>query len=138
MSAPAVSRDTSAAELLKGIIGDVDRLLQQELALAREEVREAAESLRRPVLGLILGAVVAAFGSSILAVGFGRAWTSWLGWPTWTGYAMAGAALMIIGGGVLIGVGRAFRRLDLVPRKTVETLGEQVEWLRHRKASGTR
>ncbi len=136
MGAPAVARDASAAALLKGIIADVERLLQQEFALAREEVREDIERLSRAVLGLIVGAVVVAFGTSMLAVGFGRALTLWLEWPTWTGYAVAGAALVILGAGVLVGARRAFQRLDLVPRKIVETIGEQVQWLRHRTASG--
>ena len=136
MGAPAIAREASAAELLKGIIADVERLLQQELALAREELREDVQRLRRPVLGSILGTVVSAFGASILMVGFGRALTWRFEWPTWTGYALAGAGLLLIGAGVLAGVRRAFRRLDLVPRKTVRTLEEQVEWLKHRRASG--
>ena len=135
MSAPAVARDASAAELLKGIIADVERLLQQEFALARQEVREDVGRLRRPVLGLVVGGVVVACGSSMLAVGFGRALAFSLGWPTWTGYVVAGAALVISGGSILLAVRRAFRRLDLVPRKTVETIGEQVHWLRHRTPS---
>jgi len=136
VGAPAAGPEDSVAALLKGIVADFQMLVRQEFVLARQEAREDLRRVRAPVAALVVGAVAIAFGASLLVLGLGRALALMLGWPPWAGYVVAGGMLLVLGGAVLAGARRRLTQIDLVPRKTVETLGENVEWLRHRIASG--
>ena len=137
MVAPAAAGpEDSVAALLKGIVADFQMLVRQEFVLARQEAGDDLRRVCAPAAVLVAGAVAIAFGASLLVLGLGRALALTLGWPPWAGYVIAGGMLLVLGGAVLAGARRRLMQIDLVPHKTVETMGENVEWLRHRIAPG--
>jgi hypothetical protein len=136
VAAPGAGSEDSVAALLKGIVADFQALLRQEFVLARQEAREDLQRVRAPVAEVVVGAVAVAFGASLLVLGVGRALALTFGWPPWAAYVLAGGILLVLGGAVLAAARQRLRQVDLVPHKTVETIGENVEWLRHRIASG--
>ncbi len=126
--------DDSLAELIKGAIADARDLIHAEVALARAELQDEIVRIRAGVAVLVVAAITATLAllSLMLAVAWGL--SAALDWPVWAGFAVvtAGLALCTI---VLGLVGR--RRLvgqRHMPR-TVDTLKENLEWMRTRTPS---
>ena len=125
------TREPSIADVIKHAIRDAQELVRSEIALAKTEVRY---EVRRVSVGagLLAGAALAA----IIAVIFLMATIAWaipelLDWPRWTGFGIV-TVLTAITAGVLGYVGK--KRIT-VPRhmpRTVDTLKENIEWMRTR------
>jgi uncharacterized membrane protein YqjE len=130
-------RERGMGDLVKELSGQVSVLMRQEIELARTEATEKAKKagVGAGMLGgagvaalLMLGALTA-FLILVLALAL----------PNWA------AALIVTGvwavvAGVLALLGREKVRevRTPVPEKTVETMKEDVEWLKDPTRSGTR
>jgi type IV secretory pathway TrbD component len=130
-------RERGMGDLVKELSGQVSVLMRQEIELARTEATEKAKKagVGAGMLGgagvaalLMLGALTA-FLILVLALAL----------PNWA------AALIVTGvwavvAGVLALLGREKVRevRTPVPKKTVETMKEDVEWLKDPTRSGTR
>lgn len=123
-------RTQSTAELVKQLSRQASALLRQEIELAKTEMREKAVDASTGAAAFT-GAAIAA----LLALG---ALTAFLilaldgAMPAWAAalcvtalWAVIAAALGVYGRERLRDAGRP------VPEKTVETLKEDMEWLRH-------
>lgn len=125
----AAEDSASTGQLLARISGDASRLLQQEAELARIEIRDEAAKAGKAA-GMFGGAGLAAhmvllFGS--LAAVFGLAHVLD---PAWAALIVTGIWLLV--GLALYASGRVrLRRVPSKPERTVETLKENAEWLRH-------
>lgn len=118
----------SAASLLSGILGDLQRLVEQQFQLTRREI--AAEVQQRSgaaAIGIIGIAMV--FLSSLE---FCLAATHWLHWatsaatadpaqlPLWTCHAIVALVLMIVGG-ITLWLGQArFNAISATPNPATE------------------
>jgi uncharacterized membrane protein YqjE len=129
--------DEPMAKLLKQLATETTTLVKQELELAKAEVRETGRKAA-PGLGMIGGAGIAA----LLALG---ALTAFLilaldgAMPNWVAalivtavYAAASAVLY------LRGKERVEEAGSPVPRQTIETVKEDIEWAKHPTRSATR
>ena len=123
-------RDRSTGELIKDLSEQASMLVRQEIQLARIEM---AEKGKRASVGAI--ALTSAGIAGLLTLG---ALTACLilaldgGMPNWAAalcvtllWAAVGAALVLYGREKLREVGTA------VPEKTVESVKEDMKWLRH-------
>lgn len=119
----------SAGQLLGEIAADLSTLLRKEVELARAEIAAEAAKAGKGA-GLLGGAgyaahMLALFGSLALVFGIGDA--TGLGW----------AALIVTGlwglvAAVLAMSGRkTLRSMSAKPERTVESLKEDAEWVRH-------
>lgn len=119
----------STGQLLVRISADASRLLRQEVELAKLEVRDEAAKAGKAA-GLFAGAGIAAhmvmlFGS--LAAVFGLAHVLDAAWA-----ALIVAGIWLVASSTLYASGRIrLRRVLPKPERTVETLKENAEWLRH-------
>ena len=138
MSEPArIADEPSLSTIVSDVASDVKRLLRQEVELAKTEVRaEAAKAgragrmLASGAMALHLAAVVASvggvFGAAVLLERF----------PVLAGYAYAAAAagvalIWLIVGAVLVSGGRRrLRKVSPIPHRTIQTLKEDIAWLR--------
>ncbi len=111
------------------MIEDVQRLLRQEMALAKAEIREEAAKAGKAA-GLLSGAGFAGYMVLVLlslAAVFGLAEVIALGWS-----ALVVAAVWAVIGAVLFLVGRGrMRNVSPTPKQTIETLKEDAQWARH-------
>ncbi|GAA5035195.1 phage holin family protein [Actinopolymorpha pittospori] len=125
----AAEDSASTGQLLARISGDASRLLRQEAELARIEIRDEAAKAGKAA-GMFGGAGVAAhmvllFGS--LAAVFALAHVLD---PAWAALVVTGIWLLV--SLTLYASGRVrLRRVPSKPERTVETLKEDAEWLRH-------
>lgn len=125
----AAEDSASTGQLLARISGDASRLLRQEAELARIEIRDEAGKAGKAA-GMFGGAGLAAhmvllFGS--LAAVFGLAHVLD---PAWAALIVTGIWLLV--SLALYASGRVrLRRVPSKPERTVETLKENAEWLRH-------
>ncbi len=121
----------SMTALVDGIITDAQRLIRQELALARTELQEEWTKTKTAAAALGVGIVILALGGIFLC--FMLVYLlNWLtGMPLWACYGIVGG-LFLVGGGVLLLLGRnQASSVNFVPRQTVETMKENVQWIKN-------
>ncbi|GGS30029.1 MULTISPECIES: phage holin family protein [Actinokineospora] len=123
------TEEPSLGELVSEITDDLGRLLRQEVALARAELKgEAAKAGK--AAGMLGGAgfaggMVALLLSLAAAYGLGNVMD--LGWAT-----LLVAAVWAVIGAVLYFRGRAaMRSVSPKPEQTLQTLKEDAQWARH-------
>ena len=128
----------SVGSLLTDVASDVTRLLHQEVELAKTEIRaEASKAIKAGRL-IASGALALHLVAVITSVAAVLAVTEVLVdvLPEWSRLAPAMAAtgvavLWLIIGLLLIGSGRRrLRRISPMPRQTIQSLKEDLAWLR--------
>lgn len=122
----------SVGELLGEVTGDLSRLMRQEVALAKVELKEEAAQAGK-ASGMLAGAgavgyLVLVFLS--LALMFALDNVMGIGWA-----ALLTAALLGIVSAVLFVLGRnRLKQVSPKPEQTVETLKEDVQWAKNRNS----
>jgi hypothetical protein len=123
-------RERSTGELVRDLSEHASRLVRQEVALAKAEMSEKGRKAGAGI-GMLAGAAVAA----LLTLG---ALTAFLVLALDEGMATWLAALLVtllwgVVAGVLALLGRnKLREMGTpVPEKTVESVKEDIEWLKH-------
>jgi len=126
--------ESSLADLVKGIIEDVQHLTKQQFALLKQELKEDMSKTRKAAMPMVIGGVVAFVGLLI----FSHAIALFLGWifpglPIWAAYAIVGFVIMAGGGGLLFAGERQFSTFNPLPDRSLEALKENVECLTNPK-----
>lgn len=123
------SHDPSAAELVKQVSEQTQRLIRQELALARLEISEKARHAGIGAGLLGAAAVVALFGVgtlvAMLVLLLATALEPWL-----AALIVAVALLAVAGALALSGKGRLSRAAPAAPEQTIENVKADVEEVR--------
>jgi len=128
-------RDPSVSTLISGIVGDAQELVRKEIALARQEVREEISNAKDAGIKLAIAGAVLAVGGLLLVLMLAQALADLLDLPTWVGYGIVGLALAIVGYILLSSAQKRMKEISPVPEKTVETMKENVEWIKDRTTS---
>jgi uncharacterized membrane protein YqjE len=123
-------------ELVEQLSADVRELVRAELALAKAEL---LGSVRRMAVAAGLAAVAAVVG--LLALGTLAA-TAVIAlanvWPAWLAALVAALVLAALAGIMMISCLKIGRRaVPPKPVETIESLKEDVEWVKTRARSGT-
>ena len=122
--------DRSLGELFAGLANDTGTLVRQEVALAKAELTQNATQVGKHVGSLVVGGAVgyAAFLAVMAAaiIGLGRVI------PLWAAALVIGVAVAVVAWLLVSGALRALRQTDVVPRRTVETLKEDAQWVKDR------
>ena len=135
-----MTRDAASGELqdLAGLVhaiaGDVERLVSQHAALAREELRDGIGRVPVAAAALTTGAgLVAAggvLGTLMLVHGLHRSTRI----PLWGCYGLVGGTLAAAGCGLVAAGARHAAGIRLVPRETIAALREDIAWLKDQVA----
>jgi hypothetical protein len=132
MTSPATGDATpSLATLVGGIVDDLQKLIRQELKLARIEVQQEFDKAK-------FGIAFSAAGAGLLALSvipflfmFVYLLHEYAGLPLWGSFGIVFGGLVLVGG-LLIAVGVAkLRQIHLVPPQTAETMRENVQWIKN-------
>jgi Putative Actinobacterial Holin-X, holin superfamily III len=127
--------EPSLAQLLTGIINDAKALVRHELALATYEIREDLRKTNTAMLSLGIGIGVAALGGLLLILMLVHLLHALAGLPLWACYGIVGG-LLAISGAVLLLIGKnTIARIDVIPPQTMETMKENVQWIKSRATS---
>lgn len=116
------------ADVLQDIVGNVQKIVRAEVKLAKAEVKGEASKAGRAAGMMAAGAVSAiyALGLLLLTILFALAqiMALWLA-------ALILFVLLAVVTAILLGIGRKrFRAVHATPEKTVETMKENVEWVK--------
>jgi len=128
-------RDASVAAIVGGIVGDVQDLARKEVALAKQEIKEELNDAKEAGIRLGIGAGVLIIGAMFLMIALALGVAALLNQPSWVGFAIVGVIFAVVGGILLyLGQQRA-KTIDPMPNKTIETMKENVEWIKDRTTS---
>lgn len=118
----------SFGQLLSQLANHSAALVRDEMALAKQELRESIRSVRLGVTTLAIGALIGLIALATLTAAAVIGLAHFMD----AGYAalIVGGALALIGGSVaLIGINR-LKRTNLTPEQTMKTLEEDRQWLK--------
>lgn len=123
-NATDVLEERPLRELVLQLSQDASRLVEQEIALAKQEAREKVEQLQRGVLGISAGALVLQTGFLALTAALILLLAQSL--PSWVAALVIGAAFCVVGGMVFAKGKRVLQHVDLKPEKTAHSVKEDV------------
>jgi hypothetical protein len=125
--------ETTMTPLLRGILDDTQKLLRQEIALARVEVTEDARRARDAVVGISVGAVMGymafifvCFASVYLLIAYQPTL------PVWGAYAIVAAVLAVVSWIFTARGMRRAREIRGVPQQTVDSIQQGFQWMQRR------
>ena len=124
-----ISRDRSMAEILKDIIGNVQKIVRGEVRLAKQEVKAEAVKAWNSARMLMVGWILALFAAGYVLLGIVYALA--LAIPAW---AAAGAVGIVLAIAAAASISAGLNRWKLVhpaPEKTIETIKENVQWMKN-------
>ncbi|WP_337176302.1 phage holin family protein [Paludisphaera sp.] len=118
------------ADGIEPVARDAVRLVELHADLLRGEIRETASEAVPAVTSLAAGAGLAAAGGLLgsLALVHGLHRVSRV--PLWGCYGLVGGLLGAVGAGLMGAGGRKLSGVDFIPRETLATLKEDLEWVR--------
>ena len=121
--------ERTLGEMFAELSRETRTLVQQELQLAKTELTEKASKMGKGA-GLIVGGGLIAYGGLLAIIAAMVLITIALGVPPWAA-ALVGGVLAAGIGYLLIRSGlAALKPQELTPRKTIDTLKEDAQWLK--------
>lgn len=131
----ADGRDTrSIAEITNDLLTNAQEVLRDEVRLAKVEIAHELKSAARATAMLAAGAILALFAFGMLLFAATWALDNWL--PLWAAALIVAAAVALVAT-VLIVVGKnRVSEINPKPEETVETMKENVQWVKQPTQSG--
>jgi hypothetical protein len=124
---PQRNEEPSLGELFASLARDTSNLVRQEVELARTEITQKATSAGKEVGYIAAGGAIAYLGLIVLA--FAIVWLlAEVLLPLWLSALIVGLVVAAAGYFVLQKGLSDFKRLNLAPKQTIETLKEDVAW----------
>lgn len=120
------------AELVADIVQDAQKLIRQELALVRTEIQQELSRAKAAAVLFAFAAVAFGLGGILLALALVRGLEALSGLPLWLDYGIISIVYLGTGFFLLQKGNNKAEQVDFVPRETVETVKENVQWIRNR------
>jgi MFS family permease len=127
--------DASLSALLSGIVGDAQELVRKEIALARQEIREEISAAKNAGTALAIAGAVLAIGGIFLLITLALGLADLFDWPSWAGFGLVGLVSAIVGAVLLSSARQRLQEVHPLPERTVETMKENIEWIKDRTSS---
>jgi hypothetical protein len=125
---PALREDRSIGELFGQLSQDMTMLFRQELQLARAELSEKISQVTSNLVSVVAGGFVAYVGALALVAALILGLHEAAEISPWVSALIVGA-IFAVAGYVMLNRGlKELKRVDLAPRRTVETLKDDVQW----------
>ncbi|MFN7945412.1 MAG: phage holin family protein [Blastocatellia bacterium] len=125
---PTAAHRESLGELISDLASQSSSLIRDEIALARQELREKVKTVQAALMIIALGAVTALVAVLALCAAVILALSEYL--KPWQSALLTGGVLAVAAG-IIIAVGLShLRQTSLKPEQTIETLEENKEWLK--------
>jgi uncharacterized membrane protein YqjE len=123
-----LKEERSIGELLGQLSQDMALLVRQEMELAKTEINEKLTRAVREVTSLVAGGLVAYLGMLTLVATLILVLHEGAGLAAWVAGLIVTAILAIAGFILLRGALRGLKRIDPTPRRTVETIKDDIQW----------
>ena len=121
--------ERSLGDLFSDLSRETTTLVRQEVQLAKAELTQSATEAARGIGMLVAGGAVAYAGLLfvLLAIVFGLIEA---GWDAWLSALVVGVVVVAIGAILVLRAREFLKPANLAPRRTVETLKEDQEWVK--------
>ena len=123
-----MATDRSVADVLQDILRNVQDILRSEVRLAKTEIRQEATQAAAAALWMTIGVV------GLLSAWMFLLWTAVYALstvlPLWAATLVVAVAVACAGGMVLTAGLRRFTRMKPMPERTIESLQENLEWMK--------
>jgi hypothetical protein len=127
--------DTTVSDLISGLVNDAQQLVHREIDLAKREVAIEIDKVKQGVVALGIGAGLALIGALLLGHMLVYLVQTLTGLSLWVSYLIVGA-IFAIGGGLLLTQGiKRMKTVDPVPRETIESVKEDLQWIKEQNPS---
>jgi hypothetical protein len=124
--------DRSVGQLLGDLTRELQALLRKEFELAKAETKEEAQ--RAVAAGKGFGVAALAGYMALIMLSFAAAWALTAIMPTGWAFFAIGLIFGLVAVVMALQGRRQLQKFHPVPEDTVETLKEDVEWLKSRKS----
>jgi hypothetical protein len=129
--ATRIDDDRSLGQLLSDVTRELQLLVRKELELARAETKE--ELQRAAAAGKGLGIAALAGYLALVMLAFAGAWALTAIMPTGWAFLVMAALFGVVAAAAALRGRRRLQEFHPVPEETVQTLKEDVQWLKSRK-----
>ena len=123
-----MAADRSVTHVLQDILRNVQDILRSEVRLAKAEIRQEATQAATSALWMTVGVV------GLLSAWMFLLWTAVYALttvlPLWAATLVIAVAVACAGGTVLTAGLRRFTRMKPMPERTIESLQENLEWMK--------
>jgi hypothetical protein len=127
--------DASVSDLLSGLIGDAQQLVRREIDLAKREVAIEVNKVKQGAIALGIGAGLALIGALLLGHMLVYLVQTLADLSLWVSYLIVGG-LFAVGGGLLLMQGiKRIKDVDPMPRETIESVKEDIQWIKEQNPS---
>ena len=131
---PALREDRSIGELFGQLSQDMTLLFRQELQLARTEMSEKISRVTSNLVSVVAGGFVAYVGALALAAALVLGLHEAADISPWVSALIVGGVFAVTGYVMLNRGLKELKRVDLAPRRTVETLKDDVQWAKEQRS----
>ncbi len=133
---PSDTGTPSMAELVHGILADVQELLRQQFEFFHQELRGDYRRTRDVAVAFAAGAALTVTAAVLLLA----ALVGFLHWlvpavPLWGWSAILGGLFLIAGAALAYGAKRKLDSTNLLPNQTVQVVKENVQWIKQQVTS---
>ena len=122
--------DVSLTSLVNGIVNDAQELMKQQLALFQAEIKEDMRKTTEASSAMGAGLAVTLVGSILLCftLVYLLHWAFYPRVELWVWFAVVGAVVTGVGGGLIWWAWAKFHSFNPLPDKTAQALKENLEW----------
>jgi hypothetical protein len=131
---PELKQERSIGELFGQLTQDMTLLVRQEVQLARTEMSEKLSRFATNLISVATGGFVAYLGGLALVGALILAVRDLANISLALSALIVGAVLAIVGYVMLQRGVKEIKRVDLAPRRTVETLKDDVQWAKEQRS----
>jgi protein-S-isoprenylcysteine O-methyltransferase Ste14 len=131
--ADRISTETSPSltSLVTEIVGDLQKLVRQEIQLARTEVKQEWEKTKTAASAMAAGAALLTLGTFVLCFALGYLLWTYTALPRWACFGIVGLALVVLGVILLLAGRSKANQVSVIPPQTAETMKENVQWIQN-------
>jgi TRAP-type C4-dicarboxylate transport system permease small subunit len=131
---PELKQERSIGELFGQLSQDMTLLVRQEVQLARTEMSDKLSRFTANLISVAAGGVVAYLGGLALVACVILALRDLANISLAVSALIVGAILAVIGWVMLQRGLKEMKRVDLAPRRTVESLKDDVQWAKEQRS----
>ena len=131
---PELRQERSIGELFGQLTQDMTLLVRQEVQLARTEMSDKLSRFTNNLVSVLAGGFVAYVGGLALVAALILAIRDLANISLAFSALIVGAVLAIVGYVMLQRGLKELKRVDLAPRRTVETLKDDVQWAKEQRS----
>jgi Putative Actinobacterial Holin-X, holin superfamily III len=127
------AEERSIGELLGELSQDLGLLVRQEAQLAKTEMQAKLSKLTTDLTSLAVGGVVALVGGLAVTAAVILLLIDPVGLQPWLAALVVGAVMGIVGLVMLQRGLKDLKRTDPTPRRTVETIKDDIQWAKEQR-----